>query len=305
MEGQAATSNMVRKRGEMDRSCHSYHISKRAHRAPIANIRIKEGFDVHDIACMVNVTHANVKDLQITLSTHTLGQKSRKITLKQYGETSGGGDGGKNFTNSIWADVGDALVEEEDQAPFTGVWLPSEPFHELERGGGKRTHRGGSKGVWTLEVDARHTNASEDLPVLEGWTLYLCAQNQSLLATPEISNIYERSHLDQGAVAVEAFSGDGQGAGYGYAQLAARYPAMMQTSPWRRMPVLPRMFEVSRRIYRTAVGWVVGLYVWDLAKSLVHHHLQGGPTPRSKFDFASHMANYKKSIIGHFDAVAN
>ena len=193
--------------------------------------------------------------------------------------------------------------QQPTQAPYTGVWLPSESFQELERGRGKRTLRGGSKGVWTLEVDARHTNASEDLPILEGWTLYLCEPNQSLLTTSEVSAIYERkTRLDsqqEGAFVVEAFSG-AQAA-------AANYPAMMMTSPWRRMPVLPRMFEVSRRIYRTAVGWLVGLYLWDLAKSLVHHHLLAGPgaKPQSKFDFASHMANYKKSIIGHFEVMAN
>ena len=67
---------------------------------------------MHDIACMLNITHANVNDLQITLSTHNLGHKSRKIALKQYGETGSGG-GGQNFTNSIWADFGDDLIEEE------------------------------------------------------------------------------------------------------------------------------------------------------------------------------------------------
>ena len=93
------------------------------------------------------------------------------------------------------------------------------------RGWGKRTSIGGSKGLWTIEVEARSkdhdkglrvTMFSKELPVLEGWTLYLCEEGQSLWLTPEVYTLYRRrqetakASLARGGIqggVVRAFSG--------------------------------------------------------------------------------------------------
>jgi len=197
--------------GARPKACRAYSVPKKSHRAPIGSLRIKEGFDVVDVALLANITHRDVANLEVTLSsytTHTPNAKEdareasrRQVVLKPFG----GGEGAQqqqqqqrqrrgNFTSTVWADFGKELDVYHDEAPYTGVWRPAEPLKAFVRGWGKRASVGGSKGVWTLEVDSRDGASggavhmfSRDLPVLEGWAIFLCGRGQSLMNTPEVS----------------------------------------------------------------------------------------------------------------------
>lgn len=202
--GSALGSSVEGHRGE--RACRKYRVPQRSHRTPIASLRIKDAFDVVDMACLANVTHDNVANLRIRLQSYTpntfdLGRETREILLKDFGE--GSAAGGENLTNAVWADLGEPLAMRASEAPHTGVWTAAggESLKRFVRGWGKRTSIGGSKGLWTIEVEARSkdhakglrvTMFSKELPVLEGWTLYLCEEGQSLWLTPEVYTLYRR-----------------------------------------------------------------------------------------------------------------
>ena len=295
------------------RACRSYEVPRKKHRTPIADIRIKEGFDVLEMACLVNVTHKNVGNIEMELSTYTTNAQdmehgSRKVSLKHFGESAGG----RNLRNSVFADFGEDLVMEEETAPYTGIWRPAEPFKRLVRGWGRRTSIGGSKGVWTLQVNARKNDVgdmvhmfSEDLPVLEGWVLYLCGEGESLMSTPDIYTAWRRQQgLEEDGgeeedYVVTAFSGRSQPGNY----------AAAAQSDWVS-EVRERMQRVRRGIFR----WVIGSMVWNSWKNFIFHAKDSGATihriyhaqEQHKGGANIHIAQerdhfYKKSVTEHFD----
>ena len=86
------------------------------------------------------------------------------------------------------------------KAPYTGAWRPKTSFAEFVKGWGKRSSIGGSRGMWTLEVEALSSTSkrevtmfSEELPDLLSWTLYLCAEGESLRSTPVVGDMLRRA----------------------------------------------------------------------------------------------------------------
>ncbi|QDZ21059.1 hypothetical protein HOP50_05g35840 [Chloropicon primus] len=313
-------------------SCHRYHVPQKSHRIPIASMRIKQGFNVVDMACVVSVTHRNVENLRMTLSSYTpnsfdgLGQETRTIVLKDFQEEeeSAGAGGGvsHNFTDAVFADFGDQLKIGEQEAPYTGVWMPTTPFKSFIRGWGKRTSIGGSRGMWTLEVEAVSSAGrdqlvsmfSEELPHLESWTVYLCAEGESLRNTPEVDKILRSQRgggMGGGGVYRARWGSEGGGGG-SKAPLVRAFSG--GPSPGPSLPPSAGLWGAQGlggfslgRVARTALGWSLGAWMWRAASEAA----RAGSSPLAATAAGSHLEvhnhdpGHAKTIIEHFDKVAH
>lgn len=266
------------------------------------------------MAIMTNITYSDMAKLQIKVSTHNIGVESRKMIIKSF-EESKTQTSGSNFTETIWADIWEPSMLEAahevisltmqgcpdssllcvrtsdpsvslSQAPF-GVRQPFEQsFHKFSRGNGRRSSRGGSKGLWTLEVDTENPSLSEDLPELEGWTLYLCRQGETLQSTPDIKEVLE--DIDDNLPKVRSFSG------------AYRYNPFAGAGAANGL-VQPSFASRMRTVRRGVAAWMVGTWLWKKWQGNLgskHSHI---------VTFVEHLAEHKKkkSIMMHFDPVEN
>ena len=188
------------------------------------------------------------------------------------------------------------------KAPYTGAWRPKTSFAEFVKGWGKRSSIGGSRGMWTLEVEALSSTSkrevtmfSEELPDLLSWTLYLCAEGESLRSTPVVGDMLRRAERrrEEGrlkAPLVRAFAGS--------EMESAASTVVAGTPPLTRAA-------------RVAMGWMVGAWAWRVATMAMTAAraaaagVGGSYRGPSVAGVSGHLPGHQKTIAEHFDGDAH
>ena len=196
--------------------------------------------------------------------------------------------------------------------------MPTTPFKSFIKGWGKRTSIGGSRGMWTLEVEAVSSAErdqlvsmfSEELPHLESWTVYLCAEGESLRNTPEIDKILRRQRkgsTGKGGVYRARWGSEGGGKG-SKAPLVRAFSG--GPSPEPSLPPSTGLWGVQGldlslgRVARTALGWSLGAWMWREA-ALAGSAQLSAAAGTTHLEVHNHDPDHAKTIIEHFDKVAH
>lgn len=111
----------------------------------VSTINVTDGRTITDLTVNVNITHAFVSDLRITL----IGPGGQQVVLFNRRGTTG-----SNLVNTVFSDAGATAIA-AGAAPFTGTFRPESVLAALANGSGA--------GVWTLRV--------QDLKPLDAGTL--------------------------------------------------------------------------------------------------------------------------------------